>query len=217
MPGVAIFGVESLYIFDVLECFDLAGTEVAACVVNNPDRPVPDGVPKALSLADLTPEILALPIVIPMLTPGIRKAALAQARAAGFRDCQSVIHPSAILAKSAEFGSGAVINAGVIVAARCVLGQQIALNRGSNVGHNSQADDFVTFGPGSVICGGCRIERGAFIGAGAMILPNITLGANCVIGAGAVVIEDVPANSVVVGNPAMIIKRGTVGYRNTGV
>ena len=42
------------------------------------------------------------------------------------------------------------------------------------------------------------------IGAGAVILPRLKIGENSLIGAGAVVTRDVPANSVVKGNPARV-------------
>jgi acetyltransferase-like isoleucine patch superfamily enzyme/glycosyltransferase involved in cell wall biosynthesis len=44
----------------------------------------------------------------------------------------------------------------------------------------------------------------ASIGAGATLLPGITIGRNAMVGAGAVVTSDVPANAVVVGNPASV-------------
>ena len=47
-----------------------------------------------------------------------------------------------------------------------------------------------------------RIEAGASIGANATLLPGLTIGRRAMVGAGAVVIEDVPADTVVVGNPA---------------
>ncbi|MDX8538996.1 isomerase [Mesorhizobium sp. M4B.F.Ca.ET.215.01.1.1] len=49
------------------------------------------------------------------------------------------------------------------------------------------------------------VEDGASIGANATILPGITIGRQAMIGAGAVVTKNVPANAVVVGNPAIII------------
>ena len=51
-----------------------------------------------------------------------------------------------------------------------------------------------------------NIKHGASIGGGAVILPGITVGENAMIGAGAVVTKDVPASSVVYGNPARIIR-----------
>ena len=50
------------------------------------------------------------------------------------------------------------------------------------------------------------VKRGASIGSGATILCNITIGENVVVGAGSVVTKDVPANSVVAGNPARVIR-----------
>ena len=46
----------------------------------------------------------------------------------------------------------------------------------------------------------------AWIGAGATILPGVTVGENAVVAAAAVVTKDVPANAIVGGNPAKLIK-----------
>ena len=51
-----------------------------------------------------------------------------------------------------------------------------------------------------------RVCKGASIGANATILPGITIGENAMVGAGAVVTQSVPANTVVVGNPAHIVR-----------
>jgi len=49
-----------------------------------------------------------------------------------------------------------------------------------------------------------RICRGASIGANATILPGLTVGRNAMVGAGAVVTRSIPANAIVMGNPARI-------------
>jgi UDP-2-acetamido-3-amino-2,3-dideoxy-glucuronate N-acetyltransferase len=46
------------------------------------------------------------------------------------------------------------------------------------------------------------LAHGVSIGAGAVILPGIIIGAGAMVGAGAVVTRDVPANTLVMGNPA---------------
>ena len=53
------------------------------------------------------------------------------------------------------------------------------------------------------------IKRGASIGSGATLLGGITIGENATVGAGSVVTKDVPANTVVAGNPARILPRAT--------
>jgi maltose O-acetyltransferase len=50
------------------------------------------------------------------------------------------------------------------------------------------------------------IEDNVWIGGSAILLPGVRIGKNSVIGAGAVVTRDVPANTLVAGNPAVIIK-----------
>lgn len=48
------------------------------------------------------------------------------------------------------------------------------------------------------------VKRGASIGSGSTVLSNVTIGENAIVGAGSVVTKDVPANSIVFGNPARV-------------
>lgn len=59
----------------------------------------------------------------------------------------------------------------------------------------------------SLIPGHIHIKKNAWIGAAATILPGITVGENAVVAAGAVVSKDVPANTIIGGVPAKIIKQ----------
>jgi acetyltransferase-like isoleucine patch superfamily enzyme len=51
-----------------------------------------------------------------------------------------------------------------------------------------------------------RIGRNVWIGFDACVLPGVTIGEGAVVGARSVVIEDVPAYTVVAGNPAKAIR-----------
>jgi acetyltransferase-like isoleucine patch superfamily enzyme len=58
----------------------------------------------------------------------------------------------------------------------------------------------------ALVPGRIHIKQNVWIGAGATILAGVTIGENSVVAAGAVVSKDVPANTVVGGIPAKIIK-----------
>ncbi len=51
------------------------------------------------------------------------------------------------------------------------------------------------------------VRRGATIGSNTTILGGIEIGQNAMVGAGAVVTKDVPDNSIVLGNPAKVIRK----------
>lgn len=55
-------------------------------------------------------------------------------------------------------------------------------------------------------CRPVTIGEGAWIGAGACIMPGVTIGDHAVVAGGAVVTKDVPANAIVGGNPAKVIR-----------
>ncbi len=56
----------------------------------------------------------------------------------------------------------------------------------------------------------CRpvvIGENCWIGGHATICPGVTIGDRCVIGAGAVVVKDIPADTLAIGNPAVVIRK----------
>ncbi|HKU19759.1 MAG TPA: acyltransferase [Terriglobales bacterium] len=57
------------------------------------------------------------------------------------------------------------------------------------------------------------VRTGASIGSGATILANVTIGENAMVGAGSVVTRNIPANSIVAGNPARVLRHFSTAQR----
>lgn len=51
------------------------------------------------------------------------------------------------------------------------------------------------------------VQKGASLGSGATILGNVVIGENAIVGAGSVVTKNVPAATIVAGNPARVLRK----------
>ena len=119
----------------------------------------------------------------------------------------TLIHPAAVVAKSATLGAGSVVLAAAVVGPYARLGAACIVNTGASVDHECVLADGVHVAPGAVLAGCVRVAKHAFIGAGAVVLPRIAIGEGACVGAGAVVTKDVAARTVVAGNPARALRR----------
>ncbi|MDP1526750.1 MAG: acetyltransferase [Rhodocyclaceae bacterium] len=122
-------------------------------------------------------------------------------------DIPRLIHPTAVVSDSAQIGAGCQVLAQANVAADARLGEACILNHRASVDHECTLGDAVHLAPGATLCGCITVANNVFVGANAVVLPRLSIGADAVIGAGAVVTRDVPANTIVVGNPARPTQR----------
>jgi UDP-2-acetamido-3-amino-2,3-dideoxy-glucuronate N-acetyltransferase len=60
------------------------------------------------------------------------------------------------------------------------------------------------------------VKKGASIGSGSTILSRVTIGENAIVGAGSMVTKDVPANAIVAGNPAKVLRYVTPATSKAG-
>jgi sugar O-acyltransferase (sialic acid O-acetyltransferase NeuD family) len=216
MSTVSVYAIGSTYVYEAAETIRRLSWNVAAWLANQPGPAPADLSPvhQADTISD--EELRRWPIVVPLVTPGHRRAVELELAARGVESFAILIDPTSPVASSAELHDGVYVNAAAVVAARTALGRLVSINRSASVGHHSILEDYSTVGPGALLCGGCTLDRGAFVGAGAVITPDRRIGANAVVGAGAVVTRDVPANTFVFGNPATVV-REVVGHNGLSV
>ena len=214
--AIIIFGVESNFTPEFLETAHRARLSIAAAIIAGEPEWDMANIPVA-PVSIIPPELAALPVVIPWVTPGLRFARRRLAVEAGLTRSGSLIDPSAVIASTAKIGTGVYINACATIGAHTSLGEGVLINRNASIGHHGQLGNYVSAGPGVTVASDCRIGKGVMLGAGAVVAPSITIGENSVIAVGAVVAKDVPANCVVAGNPARIVRLDIAGYKNVAV
>lgn len=116
---------------------------------------------------------------------------------------------------------------GFIGSTKVTIGRKASINRGAFLDGSAAViiEDAVSIGMNVLVITGShdlggpqeragdltrepvRIESGAWVGAGCIILPGITIGRGAVVGSGSVVMKDVAPNTVVMGNPARVVRR----------
>jgi sugar O-acyltransferase (sialic acid O-acetyltransferase NeuD family) len=114
----------------------------------------------------------------------------------------SIMHPAAIISRSASLAPGCLIAAQAVVAPHASLGSAVIVNHGGVVDHECVVGDFSHVAPAATMGGASSIGGGVLLGAGARLLPGIAVGQDAVVGAGAVVADNLDAGGVYVGIPA---------------
>jgi len=134
-----------------------------------------------------------------------RRAYTGQATAVGF-EFAVLVHPSAVVAPSAQLGPGTIVGPGAVIAAHTSVGAHVIINRGVLVGHHTEIGSWVTVSPGANIAGRVSIGNQVYIGMASVILDDKKVGDGALVGAGAMVVRDVAARTHVQGLPALCVR-----------
>jgi len=119
----------------------------------------------------------------------------------------NIIHPSAVISKSAKIGSGNMILAGSIICAETKIHNHVSINTGTYIDHNNNFLDFSSTGPGVTTGGNVKVGKDSFLGIGTAVRHNITIGDNTVIGGQSFVCKNCQPDSLYYGIPSKRIKK----------
>ena len=114
------------------------------------------------------------------------------------------IQKGAVIGSFCKISSHSFICEGVTLEDRVFIGHGVMFindlyPRSTNVDGQLQTEAEWT-------CVSTHVEQGASVGSNATILCGVRIGQRAIVGAGAVVTKDVPADTIVAGNPARIIR-----------
>jgi sugar O-acyltransferase (sialic acid O-acetyltransferase NeuD family) len=212
MRAVVIFGVGSSLVVDMEEGLHRAGVPIAAAIANvRGDVYLLDRSP-CIGRDQVTSEIAAVPYLVPLFTPANRRRAVQDAKRLGFATPATFTDPTVTVPRSLAAEPGVWANVGATVGGASRFEQFVLVNRRASIGHHARLGRFASVGPNATLAGEVTLGEGAMVGAGAVVLPQITVGKHAIVGAGAVVTRDVPDRTLVVGNPARVVREGLAGF-----
>lgn len=132
------------------------------------------------------------------------------------------IEPGAIIRDQVSIGSHAVIMMGAIINIGAEIGEGSMIDMGAVLGGRARVGKNCHVGAGTVLAGVVEpasakpvvVGDDVLIGANAVVLEGVQIGSGAVVAAGAIVVDDVPANAVVAGVPAKVIKTADAKTRS---
>lgn len=139
-----------------------------------------------------------------------RRGAASGGTGSGGAELVNLIHPSVEvrMVRLGE-GSGVLIHELAVVQPGAELGENVAINTRAVVSHECVIGPHCFLAPAATLAGLVRVGAASMLGVGSVVLPRLTIGPGAFVGGGAVVIADVPAGTVVAGNPARPTGRRT--------
>jgi sugar O-acyltransferase (sialic acid O-acetyltransferase NeuD family) len=113
----------------------------------------------------------------------------------------TLIHPTAVIAKTAHIGAGAVIYPFAAIMNRAFIDEYVHLSNFASVGHDARVGKYSLMAPYATLNGFSIIDEEVYMSTHSTVAPERRVGLRSKISANSAVMQDVPANSLVHGVP----------------
>ena len=166
----------------------LAGHDSSLTIIASPESFIPE-----------PGDALLLAIGIPAVRRRVAEAL--QLRGATFL---TLIHPTAIVAPTAEIGEGSILCPYSIVSDSARVGRCALLNYHASLGHDASVGEYAVLSPYATLGGHACIGDDVFLGMHASVGPGRRIGARSKVSANSCALADAPADSIVYGVPGRV-------------
>ena len=120
----------------------------------------------------------------------------------------TLIHPSAIIPRGmCKIGNGVLIAPLAQLSPDTTLEDNCMMLGNSFLGHDSTLKKFAHLASNSTVGANVVVGRACHVGTNCTVREKVKIGDFCLIGSGSVVLKDIDPHSIVVGNPAKLLRK----------
>ncbi len=119
---------------------------------------------------------------------------------------ENIIHPTASVSRTSKLGCGVVVFQNATITSNVSIGNHVIILPNSVISHDNVIGNFTCIAGGVCISGCVVVGCSCYIGTNSSIIGSVKIGDYCLIGMSSVVLNNVEENTVVVGNPAKVIR-----------
>lgn len=145
-------------------------------------------------------------IIIAIGEPALREKLYKKVKNDGFY-IATLIDQSVIISENVNVGEGAIILPYVCASGNAKIGNNVVIMPQTVFGHDTVICDGAIIGAQTFIGGHTIIGENVYVASGSIISDRIQIGSDSIISLGSVVYKNVPAETIVMGNPSRVIRK----------
>lgn len=134
----------------------------------------------------------------------LRQELFARLRALAY-STPNIVHPSAVVSRSAALGEGVFVAAGAIINVDAKIDDAVIVNTGARIDHDCRIGSASHIAPGVTLSGGVVVGERVWLGTGCCVRQGVEIGSDAVVGVGAAVVANLVGGRTYAGVPARIL------------